>query len=173
MPDAQTSIVVTDANVLINLIHVQYLVLLSRLPSHRFHIPPEVEAEILLPDQKRELQAAVEAGWLDRTAIVELEALSDYVSMLPTMGRGEAACIALAKQHGWSVASDERGCVARAIKQRLGPGRQLTTPDLLAAAIREGLLSIQEADRMKQVLENHRFKMSFSSFREIIVKIGE
>jgi hypothetical protein len=51
----------------------------------------------------------------------------------------------------------------------MGEGRTLTTPGLLVVAIRDGLLTIDDADRMKAILEAHRFKMAFASFREITI----
>ena len=39
----------TDANVLINLIHVDRLRLLGALPGFEFIVPPEVESEVNIP----------------------------------------------------------------------------------------------------------------------------
>ena len=48
---SQARIVVTDANVLINLIHVGRLGLLGALPGYKFVVPPEVEVEVSVPKQ--------------------------------------------------------------------------------------------------------------------------
>jgi hypothetical protein len=34
--------------------------------------------------------------------------------------------------------------------------------------IRAGLLTVEEADQDKAVLEQHRFKMAFESFRDLV-----
>ena len=54
-------VVVTNANVLINLIHIDRLDLLGALASYEFVVPPEVEAEIRVPDYSRALARAFDA----------------------------------------------------------------------------------------------------------------
>ena len=39
---------------------------------------------------------------------------------------------------------------------------------LLVVAIRVGLLTVMEADAAKAVLERHRFKLAFASFRDVL-----
>ena len=60
------------------------------------------------------------------------------------MGKGESACIAIAEQREWLVASDERGRFLRIAKERLGEGRILNTPGLFVLGIRAGLLSVED-----------------------------
>lgn len=55
-------IVVTDSNVLINLMHVSRLDLLRSLPGHEFVVPDHVREEITNPDQRAALDAAIDAG---------------------------------------------------------------------------------------------------------------
>jgi hypothetical protein len=66
------------------------------------------------------------------------------------------------------VASDERGVFRRTATELIGQERVVTTPDLLVLAIRAGLVTVEEADGWKAVLEANRFTMRFSSFREIL-----
>lgn len=74
------------------------------------------------------------------------------------MGRGEAACIAIAAQKGWFIASDEKKRFLREAIARVGAGHVLTTVDLFVLAITAGLLSVEEADADKVTLEGRRFK---------------
>ena len=74
----------------------------------------------------------------------------------------------MAAARGWMVASDERRRFRREVVARLGEGRLVTTAGLLVLAIRAGLLSVEEADHAKAVLEQHRFRMTFASFRELL-----
>ena len=53
-----TIVVITDANVLINLIHIEQLSLLGALEPYKFRVPLEVVKEISEPDQR----AAVDGG---------------------------------------------------------------------------------------------------------------
>lgn len=57
-------VVVTDANILINLIHVQHLSLLGDLAGFSFVVPEEVVAEVSDPEQRRSLREALGAGIL-------------------------------------------------------------------------------------------------------------
>ena len=74
----------------------------------------------------------------------------------------------LAARHGWLVASDEKGKFQREATARLGDGRIVNTAGLLVAAIRAGLISLEAADAAKAVLERHRFRLPFASFRDIL-----
>ena len=58
------TVVVTDANVLINLTHVNKLSLLSTLGSYKFLIPSEVLMEISEPDQRIAVEKALAARFL-------------------------------------------------------------------------------------------------------------
>jgi hypothetical protein len=49
------------------------------------------------------------------------------------------------------------------------PSRALIgTPDVFVLAIRAGFLTLDDADADKRVLEQHRFKMMFASFRDLM-----
>ncbi len=161
-------VVATDANVLINLIHVGRLALLGVLPGYRFVVPPAVESEVCIPRQARELARAFDAGHVQRTAFSGVEELEIYAELVQTLGKGEAACLAMAQVRGWFIASDERRRFLRLAEARLGPGRILNTPGIFVLAIRAGVLTVEQADRSKRALENHRFRMRFSSFADVL-----
>ena len=55
-------VVVTDTNILINLIHIGRLDLLGKLPSYSFVIPEEVVKEVSEPNQANALQTAI-SSW--------------------------------------------------------------------------------------------------------------
>ena len=161
-------VVVTDADVIINLIHINRLGLLGALSGYVFVVPPEVEAEISVPDHSLALNCALDAGHVQRRAFTTTAELRLYAEQVKVIGSGEAACLAMAEVHGWHVASDERQKFRRLSIERLGTGRALNTPGILLLAIRAHLITIEEADNDKLVLAEHRFKMRFSSFLEVI-----
>jgi predicted nucleic acid-binding protein len=164
----RTCVVVTDATVLINLAHVDRLDLLGRLPSYMFVVPPEVEAEVVVAEQATALENAFAAGHIARLSFAGTAELQVYADLVGVFGRGESACLALAEVQGACVASDERGRFRRLAEQRLGPGHILNTPGIYVLALRAGLLSVEEADHDKQTLETRRFRMRFSSFRDVL-----
>lgn len=163
--DAAVHIVVTDANILINLIHVGRLGLLEVFPNFTFTVPEHVVEEVNRPDQAQQLQELLARQIVRQEVISEVHELALYAELRRIMGRGESACLSIAASRGWMVASDERRRFRREALARLGEGRLITTAGLFIVAIRAGLMSINEADEAKAVLENHRFRMAFDSFR--------
>lgn len=163
-----TRTVLLDANVLINLMHVDRLDLLAKLPGYEFVVTPDVVAEIVREDQRQQLEAALAAGTLRREELSDPEAMTLFAELRQQMGAGEAATLALAWQKRWAIASDEMEALRRQAVTRLGEGNILTTPGIYVAAIEAGLLSVEEADCDKAKLEARRFTMSFQSFRKLL-----
>lgn len=165
---SSVTVVVTDANILINFMRAEHLSLLGALTSFEFVIPEEVVAEITNPVQREQLEAALTRGELHTFVLEDTTELTIYAELRHVMGKGEAACLALAEVRGWIVASDEKKRFRREVRARLGEGRLVTTAGLFVLAIRAGLLSVEEADQAKEMLERHRFRMKFPSFRDLI-----
>jgi predicted nucleic acid-binding protein len=161
---------VTDANVLINFMHVERLALLGALPSYTFVVPEPAVLEITDHGQMQQLQEALLRHSLRQEAITAPHELTAYAELRLIMDQGEAACVAMAAARGWMVASGERRRFRREVVVRLGEGRLVTTAGLLVLAIRAGLLSVAQADHAKAVLEQHRFRMNFTSFRELLAQ---
>jgi predicted nucleic acid-binding protein len=161
-------VVVTDANVLINLMHVSRLGLLGKIPNHEFVVPEHVREEVAIPEQRAALDAAISEGWLKLEAINDLGALTVFTELTASMGRGEAACIAIAAKEGWFIASDEKRRFLREAEARVGAGRVITTVSVFVLAIKAGLLTVEDADADKVTLESKRFNVSFTSFRELV-----
>lgn len=161
-------VVVTDANVLINLIHVGRLGMCSHLPCHEFIVPDHVRAEITDPGQRKDLDEAIENGVFCVEAITDLDALSLFAALSVHLGRVEAACLALAAHNGWMIASDEKQRFRREAVNRIGEERIIGTADLFVMAINVGLLTIEDADQDKVLLEGRLFRMPFESFQEVI-----
>lgn len=166
--DAPKRVVVTDANIIINLIHAGRLPLLGALQQYEFAVPEDVVYEIAVPSQREALEAAITGGLLRRETITAQHELARYAELRQVGGRGEAACLTMAESRGWLIASDEKRRFRREVLARLGPGRIVTTPGLFVLAIRAGVISVEEADDAKTVLERNRFRMGFRSFREVI-----
>ncbi|MGH7510065.1 MAG: hypothetical protein ACREMZ_11415 [Gemmatimonadales bacterium] len=162
------TIVVTDANLLINLIHVGRILLLGQLPGYRFVVPEEVVAEVTPEDQRAQLSSALAGGALSLCSLTGLAGLTLFAEFRVVMGVGESACLAMAELNGWWVASDERRRFRREVIARLGRDRLLTTPDVFVLGIRAGLLSVAEADADKTLLASKRFVMKFGSFSELL-----
>ena len=61
---SRVRVVVTDTNILINLIHVGLLDLLAKLPPYSFVVPEEVVNEVSDSDQAQALQGAKQLSHL-------------------------------------------------------------------------------------------------------------
>ena len=158
----------TDSCVLINLAHVSRLDLLGQIENMTFHVPREVMAEINEPGQAEKVESAIREGalrMLKMTDAGELRMLAEYAERF---GKGESACLAVASYRGWVVATDEtKG--RRLIKELAGNGiKIINTPGILLQAIRQRVVSVEDADQIKGELEGKRFRMSFKSFRELV-----
>lgn len=162
--DAQKRIVVSDANVLVNLLHIGRLDLLVQLEGYTFFIPKDVDAEVTR--DRAQLDEQIQAGALVVVPLDAIPALELYADLVQRMGKGEAACLALAATKGWLISSDEKKAFRREAEKRLGPNSIITTPGLILLAIRAGLMTVEDADAAKALLEQHRFRMTFSSFLE-------
>ncbi|RME42013.1 MAG: hypothetical protein D6791_18780, partial [Chloroflexi bacterium] len=152
-------VVVSDANVVINFIHIDRLDLLARLPEMHFVVPEQVVAEITDAAQAGQLREALTRGDLDKVRMTDTAEIARYAELARTLGRGESACLALAEARGWALASDERRAFRRAAVEGIDERRLLTTPALILCAIRTGLVTVAEADSWKALLERRRFRM--------------
>lgn len=166
------AIIVTDASVLINFLRIDRTDLLADL-SHAFIVTDHVAAEITdrYPDQQQRFAAAVGAGAISETRVATLEELRIFGSMMATgrLGAGECSAIALAVSRGYILAIDDRLATSHA-RSASATLRILATQDLVLSMIREGLLNIGEADRIKQEwATRHRFRLALNSFQDLLL----
>ncbi len=168
MSSAGLTVVVADTSVVINIIHTDRFAMLRALPGLRFVFPEEVIAEVTRPEQAAVLRGALNDGGFDRCELDPLAASELLIDLGSVLGIGELACLAFAEQHGCLIAADEGGRFPREVRERLGPDRLLTTPDLYLRAIRAAILTVEEADRDKAVLATKRCVMQLGSFRELL-----
>ena len=158
----------TDACILINLLRVHRLELLGAVPPYVFFMPTEVLREITYPDQQAELREALDRGWVQETRLETITELQIFTRANEQLGCGESACIAITEVRNWILGTDDsKG--AKWKKVISAPGiRVLNTPGLLLLAIQQNKLTVQQADQIKAILEQHRFRMGFGSFQELV-----
>jgi predicted nucleic acid-binding protein len=163
-------VVVTDTNILINLTHIGRLDLLGNLPPYTFVVPEEVVKEVKEPAQSQAIQTVISSGLLQVIQLADPSELKVYADLIQILGIGEAACLTLAQCRGWLIASDERRKFSREAISRLGTGRLLNTAGILIHAIQLSVITIEEADRAKVLLEQRKFVLKFASFRDALPK---
>ena len=99
-------VVVTDTNILINLIHVGFLDLLGKLRPYCFVVPEEVVKEVKDALQAQALQAAISSRVLEVIQLTDMVELTIYADLVQIVGSGEAACLSVAQCRHWFIASD-------------------------------------------------------------------
>jgi len=107
---------------------------------------------------------------VDVVQLTDPAELAIYAALLEILGSGDAACLSLASAASGSSLPIKKKKFHPEALTRLGSGRMLNTSGILALAIRAGILTVEDADHAKTVLEQHRFIMSFASFRDILSK---
>jgi len=166
--DPTTVVVITDANVLINLFHIGQLRVLGALPPYRFRIPREVLAEILDPAQQAAVRTCLDAGHAEETVVDTMASLALFAELRDLMGRGEAACLALAATTGSHIASDEKKRFRRRAIELIGEARILRTEQIIVESIRRKHITVQDADAYKATLAANNYALPFASFADIV-----
>lgn len=160
-------IAVADTSVLINFLKIERMDILKNLRSYQFCVPNHVVSEIKNPRQKKEFNKILRSGIFQEIVITDFDEIALYDELHRTMGNGESACLALAVKRNWVIASDEKGLFRKEVKRRLGKSHLLNTIGILVEAIKEGLISIEEADKIKEKLTKHSFLIKIRSFRDL------
>jgi predicted nucleic acid-binding protein len=163
----------TDACILINLLRAHRLDLLGAVPPYVFCVPTEALGEITHPDQQARLQEALDRGWIQETRMEAIEELQIFTQANEQLGSGESACLALAQTRTWILGTDDsKGVKWRKVISASGI-QVLNTPGILLLAIRQGVLTIDQADEIKALLEANRFRMGFASFRDLMDEVRD
>lgn len=164
-------VVITDTSVLINFLVLDRTELLARLPNHRFVVTDHVRAEVTdhFSEQLQRLESAFAAGILEEIRVTDLQEVQLFAQFTATgLGVGECSAIAVAAHRNLALAIDDK----RAVKKLKNAGLNLiihSTESIVVLLIQGSVLTIAEADAMKQGWEiNHRFRLTFASFRERI-----
>ncbi len=139
-----------DATVVIHLANAGRVDLLGAMARWEFVVPDQVVEEITRPDQAEALARALRAGHLRRESSTDPNEITLYADLRERMGRGEAACLAMAATRGWMLASDDRGrAFRRLVRERIGDHRLIDTFGIVAAARVQGAISATEARRIE------------------------
>jgi predicted nucleic acid-binding protein len=158
----------TDACILINLLRVHRLDLLGALPPYSFYAPPEALNEITYPEQQAEIQEALDHGWIHEAHLETIDELQLFTKANERLGSGESACLALAEARNWILGTDDsKGVKWKRVISAAGI-TVLNTPGIILLAIRQGVLSVQQADEIKATLEANKFRMGFASFQDLM-----
>lgn len=163
-------LVVADTNVLINFLRAGRLDLLLNHQGYRFVVTEHVRREVTYPNQSVELETALSAGDIHEIQLTDVVELRVFSELNAVLGRGESAVIAVAANRGWMIALDELGRARREVYQRVGRNRLINTPGLILSCVRNGTITVPEADAIKGELESQgqSFAVTFESFGDLL-----
>ena len=163
-------IIVLDISVLINYFRIIRIDLLAYMP-HSFHATDHVFEEITdhYPNQQEAFNKAKNQGVIKVVSVRKPREIELFQSLIATgvLGNGECSAIAYAINRGYSLAIDDRVAIRHA--QKSHPDLSIiTTEKLMVMMINSNLLSINEADQIKEEWKlKHRFHVKIGSFKEL------
>lgn len=165
--------VIVDSSTLLNFILPGSLDLLLTLPGYSFRIPPRVYAGIE-PERGREaLLPEIEQGRIQVEILTDEEMeMSEALQAATREGGldpGEAQVVAIAVSRGWRALVDDKAA-QRILRSKRGEGSWTTTPVIIVEGIKQGRLTVGEADALREAMDaKASFRMKgFKSFRELL-----
>lgn len=168
MPDPTDELLLSDSSTLINFLRVGRKDLLTALP-YRLLVTDVARREILERYQSEQLEEALILGEFSIVELVDLPDLQAAGQLeAQGLGAGEAFSIVAAYKLGATLGIDDR--TARNVALRQYPSLVcVTTQDLVLSNIREGTLSVAEADALKELWRTrHRFALKLASFADLM-----
>jgi predicted nucleic acid-binding protein len=107
---------------------------------------------------------------IDEIQLTDPSEISLLAELNAVLGRRESAAIAVAVNRNWVIATDELGRARREVYNRVGRNRFVTTPGLILSCIRNGAITVAEADGIKETFEAQRqfFAVDFDSFGDLL-----
>lgn len=170
MPSA---IIVADTSVLLNFLNIGRMDLIGKHPR-RFLATDHVENEINDEMQRAAFRAAIAAGQLDICRVDDPREVELFLRLGPgvRLGAGECSALAVALNRGHAIAIDDNRAVNRAFRTAgLGSARIeiIRTPDVIVALIRASVLTVQQADVIKEDWARyHRFRIKAATFADLL-----
>jgi predicted nucleic acid-binding protein len=159
-------LLVADASTLLNFLRVRRFDLLHGL-GYRVRIVDAVYEEI--QSEREHLDQLLEEDKI-RTLTLEGTAITDDVTKFLALGlgNGESFSFAAAREFQAAIATDDMRAVKK-VKTIAAGLTVITSTDIVVAGIRDNRLTLPEADLIKaDWADNHRFRLKFNSFGDIL-----
>lgn len=157
-----------DTCILINFALVDRIDLLTTLTEFKLCIPEDVWAEIERPDLRQIIEQHLRSGQLQLVRLDAPDELALFAIYSQVLGKGESACLAIAENRGWAIATDESK--DRKWRRTIADKKFqiINTQTLILRSIKAGRITVQEADTIKATLELNRFRLSINSFADLL-----
>jgi predicted nucleic acid-binding protein len=157
-----------DTCILINFALVDRMDLLTTLTEFKLCIPEDVWAEIERPELRQIVEQHFRNGQLQLVRLDAPEELALFAIYRQVLGKGESACLAIAENRGWAIATDESK--DRKWRRTIADKKLqiINTQTLIFRSIQDGKITVEEADAIKATLEVNRFRLSINSFADLL-----
>lgn len=161
-------LLIAESSVLINFLNIRRRDLLTGLPF-RLLTTDVVQNEIQRRHQAEQLDEAISQQEIEIVSLsdpADLQMIGQFRSS--GLGTGESVSIVAAHRLGATLGMDD-GKATRAALRTYPTLRCITTQDIVALNIRQGVLTIEEADAIKEEWRlKYRFALKIASFRSLI-----
>jgi predicted nucleic acid-binding protein len=104
-------------------------------------------------------------GWLRLTALQDEGELRLFAELQTTLHRGEASSLAIAARRGWAFLTDDAR--ARRVVRELNV-RVSGTLGILVQAVKQGVLSLREADLVLEQMIQAGYQAPYVSLAELV-----
>jgi predicted nucleic acid-binding protein len=155
------TLVVVDNTVLSNFAHIERPELLHQAFAD-LATTPAVMTELATGEQLGRVPA-VDWSWLSMVTLTA-EEQTRVDTLHETLGLGEAECIAVAKERGELVLTDDRD--ARKVARSLDVAVSGTLGALMNL-VRQGILTIAKADELLETMKQHGYHSPISSLSDL------
>ena len=167
---------ILDASLLINFLKADRIDLIQCC-SPEIMITEHVRDEVTLayPDQLARLDKAIADRIVEVIVITDLNEIEEIVNFREhktnrQLGLGECSAIILASKRKCSIGIDDSDAIKMALKE-FPELTIVNTVDVVVTAIRSNVLSVTQADELKEEwATRHKFKLKFRSFAELLKK---
>jgi predicted nucleic acid-binding protein len=169
MAGAGSEDVILDTSVLVNFLAINRVDLLAKHPGYRFVVTGHVKGEVIYIEQAERLAQALSTGEVGELPPGTHVELATFAQLTVKLGVGESAAIAAAAHRSMLVSVEDKAA-RREAESLVGSDRVLNTTQLMVSLIQARLLTIAEADAIKQEwYVGYRFSLpKFASFGEIV-----
>jgi len=165
--------VIVNTTVLSNFAAIDQLDLLNQLYG-TIHIPTEVYKEVQVGLEEgyqfyagiaQLIHPFVEDGWIQLTGMVDEQELRLLGELPPSLHQGEAACLAIAHHHGWTLLTDD--LTARKEAARLDI-RKSGSVGCLVLAIERGVCTLEQANHWLEEMIRQGYRSPVSNLKPLI-----
>lgn len=168
-------VVVADTCVLLNFLRIDRMDLIGAHPD-AFMATDHVAVEITDPPQRERYEDARRAGLIAEENVTDPAEVETFLRLEGSgrLGAGERSAIAVARNRGYRLATDDSKAIQWAAREAVVATRELRfvrTEGIVTELIEHGALTIATADEMlADWAANHRFRRNFSSFRTLMIR---